>query len=256
MRKKILLVTILLVFVSLALEACSSVAETEEAVSDSSTALESAEPAFKIGYFAFPGESPSMLAVQANEVYMNAVMGGEAVFVELNDFSSEGMIDAVEQLIQMGVDAIFICPLTEAPMAKIAQLCDEAGVYFGWNHRQMYDEEIRELVTSSEYFVGYAVENEYEAAYNAVQHMSESGIEYIALITEDLSDTVAAERERGTRAAAEDLGVTIVGEVRGLTQGTEVTTAVESFIAAYPELQLVFWSNGYQDGCFGFLGWF
>ena len=224
--------------------------EADEATQTEAVAVdtEEQEPAFKIGYMDYPIVSPMLSAVKANVQYVCESLGGTAEFVVINELSTEAIIDCVEQLIQLDVDAIVICPFTEAPMAKIARLCDEAGVYFMWRHRQIFDEEISQLCFSSEYFLGWAVEDDYDAAYRVVKYMAEEGITEIAMITEDLSDTVAAERESGALAAAEEYGVNIVGAVRGLTQATQVTEAVGSFIASYPELQLVFCTGATTSG--------
>ncbi|MBD5456460.1 MAG: sugar ABC transporter substrate-binding protein [Lachnospiraceae bacterium] len=198
------------------------------------------ESLFRIGYPAITTPSAMLCARDANAAYICEALGGEAVFALQESWATEDIINCVEQLIELDVDAIVICPISEAPMARIAQLCDDAGVYYIWNHRQIYDQEIMDLCTSSEYFLGWAVEDEYSAAYNCMQYMSEQGITDICLITEDLSDTVAALREQGTRAGAEDFGITIHSEFRGPKSANEITEAVESFLSAYPETQLIF----------------
>ena len=256
--RKLLIVTLAIFILLSMVSGCASVQTTETTQSVPTTkntdettqagTTENQEPAFKIAYMDYPMVMPMMAASKANAQYACKTFGGEAVFVVLNEFSMEGIIDWVEQVIQMGVDAIDICPFTEAPMAKIASLCDEAGVYYIWRHRQIFNEEIKQLCFSSPYFLGWAVENEYEAAFKAVKYMAESGVKNIAMITEDLSDTVAAEREAGSLAAAEMYGVKVLGTVRGLKQGTQVTEAVGSFIASFPELQLVYCTGATTPG--------
>ena len=83
------------------------------------------------------------------------------------------------------------------------------------------------------------IENEEKASYDMGKYLASLGKKNIALITEPISDTMSMTREKGIIKAANEEGMTIVATARGLSQATEVTKAISSFISAYPELDAV-----------------
>jgi len=119
-------------------------------------------------------------------------------------------------------------------------MCEEAGVYWGITLRSISDPEIKKMVEASPYYVGNCYEDEENAGYSCGKWMGEAGYQKIAIISQAKGDTTCDTRELGLARACEEFGIEIVGESRGHAQATDTTAAVESFLAANPDLDAVF----------------
>jgi ABC-type sugar transport system substrate-binding protein len=107
--------------------------------------------------------------------------------------------------------------------------------------RSIEDEEIKELVEASPYYVGNCYESEEETGYNAGKWMGEAGYKKIAIISQPKGDTTCDAREEGLAKACEEYGMEIVSEARGLSQASDATSATESFLAANADLDVIFY---------------
>ncbi len=165
-------------------------------------------------------------------------MGGTAQWEDF-DFTPESMISGTEKLITAGCDGIMVIPPSDAALPKVAQMCDEAGVPWGIFLRSINDEGIRNMVLDSETYVGNTYEDEVEAGYKNGQMAGESGAKKVAIISTAKGDTTGDNREIGFKQACDEYGIEIVAEARALSQTDEVTKAVESFVASYPDLDAV-----------------
>lgn len=70
--------------------------------------------------------------------------------------------------------------------------------------------------------------------------MGEQGYKKIAIISQTKGDTTCDAREAGLAKACEEFGMEIVGESRGHMQASDTTAAVESFLSANSDLDVVF----------------
>jgi ABC-type sugar transport system substrate-binding protein len=105
--------------------------------------------------------------------------------------------------------------------------------------RSIEDDDIRAMVEASEYYVGGCNENEEQIGRLLMTELHEQGYDKIAIISTAKGDMSGDRREAGMREVADEYGMEIVAEVRGLMQDAEVTAAVESFLAAYPDLDAI-----------------
>lgn len=167
-----------------------------------------------------------------------ADMGGSTQWEDF-DFTPEGLITGTEKLITAGCDGIIVVPSGDSALPKVMQMCEEAGVYWGIFLRSINDEEIRNMVLSSEYYVGNTYEDEVVHGYNLGKSVGESGAKQVAILSTAKGDTTGDNREKGFRQACDEYGIEIVAEARAIAQADECTKAVESFIASYPELDAV-----------------
>lgn len=248
MIKRILVILVIasLVF---AATACSGADDTKEpttaptedvSAAPDDNAGEVPEPEhFVIGFPFMAQTNSTMNALKANVQHVVEAAGGE-VLIEIGDITPEGTISSVESLIAAGVDGLFFIPPADSILPRISQMCEEAGVYWALGFRSILDEEVRATVEQSRYYVGNCHEDEEMAGYTVMQMLADQGVENLAIISEPVGNTTTDLREIGMNRAAEEMGVNILAEVRGLSQGTDAAQAVESFIASYPELDGIF----------------
>lgn len=156
------------------------------------------------------------------------------------ELTPDATLTFVESQIAAGVDGLVICPPSDSILPTVTQLCEEAGVYWGITLRSISDPEIKEMVESSPYYVGNCYEDEEAAGYACGKWMGEQGYKQIAIISQAKGDTTCDTREVGLSAACEEFGIEIVGESRGHAQASDTTAATESFLAANPDLDAVF----------------
>jgi ABC-type sugar transport system substrate-binding protein len=156
------------------------------------------------------------------------------------ELTPDATLSFVESQVAAGVDGILICPPSDSILPTVTQLCEEAGVYWGITMRSISDPEIKEMVEASPYYVGNCYEDEETAGYSCGQWMGEQGYQKIAIISQAKGDTTCDTREVGLNRACEEYGIEIVGESRGHAQASDTTAATESFLAANPDLDAIF----------------
>lgn len=190
---------------------------------------------FKIGYPSAPIHNPTIDAMEANRRAVAEAAGGE-LMLEVFDFTPEGTVNAIEKLIANGCDGLMVTPFADAILPKITQMCDQAGVYWVISMRDISDPEIKKMVESSKYFIGYVKESEEAAGYQLMKELGSQGTKEVALLSTPKSDTTGQLREKGMIKAADELGIKIVAEMRNVSQASDAAKAVQSFIASYPQL--------------------
>lgn len=177
-------------------------------------------------------------------------LGGEAV-VDASGMTPEKQISSVENLISSGCDALTICPFSDSVLPKVSQLCTEAKIPFTIYFRRIQDASVKKSVESSPYYVGNCCEDETTSGYNIAKSMADKGCKKILLISMPRGDTTAENREKGINKCVQETGMKIVSECRDINQASDATKAVESAIAAFPDLDGVLFAS---EGTFGFSG--
>lgn len=194
-----------------------------------------APKSFVIGFPEAPVDVPAVKAIKIN-TEMVAVTAGGVMNNEVYDFTPEGTIDAVEKMIARGVQGVKVTPASDSIIPTILNMCEENQVYFILAMRTISDESVMNLCKDSKYFLGYVYEDDYAAGYALGKALADTGGTTYALVGTSVGDTTGDTRELGLAAAAEEFGLTKVAEVRALAQAADATAAVESFLAAYPDL--------------------
>ena len=177
--------------------------------------------------------------MRSNMDLLQEMTNGEIINA-VSDLTPDGVLSFVESQVAAVVDGLVICPPSYSVLPNVAQLCEEAGVYWGISLRSISDPEIKAMVEASPYYVGNCYEDEESAGYTCGKWMGEQGYKKIAIISQAKGDTTCDTREVGLAKACDEFGIEIVGESRGHAQPSDTTAAVESFLAANEDLDAVF----------------
>ncbi len=165
------------------------------------------------------------------------------------DFTADGVVTAIEELIQKGANVVTFTPFDESTLPRISRVCEKAQCYFSLDFRYIADDDIRAELEANPYFVGSCKEDEEQAGYNMVAKLAqEKGVDQIALISQPTGDQVTNGRDAGIQRACEEFGVELVAEVRNISAASDATKAVESFFASYPDLDAVVYGGTTVSG--------
>lgn len=159
----------LTVFMIFSLMACGNsnatlegAAETQAENSGTDSTSESADstetPAagdsgYMVGYNYFGTGGYSLAALANNSQIVLDTCGDKSQSAD-DQFSVENIVTDVENMIQAGCNGIIIWLPAEPLYLTVAQMCEEAGVYFALNDKVPNDPEIKEQLLSMEYFAG------------------------------------------------------------------------------------------------------
>ena len=161
--------------------------------------------------------------------------GGELIVTDM-EMTPDGQINNISELISRGVDAIVFMPLAETMLPTVDAMCSEAGVYWGSMLRRITDDSIREQIMKSEYYAGGCYEDDELCGENIMKKMGELGVTNVACINITKGDTSSDLRDAGAAKGAAEAGINIVGTTYGILDPTDMTKTIESYLAAYPEL--------------------
>ena len=191
---------------------------------------------FKIG---FPWDTantdPTWISIYNNVQAAVEAAGGELVNVT-TDNTADGLIDNISDLISRGVDGILFMPASDTMLPSVDQMCSDAGVYYGTMFRTISDKDIADMIYSSDYFAGGAHEDDEKCAANIVKSMGEQGVTDLGVINIAKGDTSSDLRDKGAAEGAKEAGVNILNTTYDITVTTDMTKTIESYIAAYPEM--------------------
>ncbi|MFV0527101.1 MAG: sugar ABC transporter substrate-binding protein [Lachnospiraceae bacterium] len=241
MKRVIALVLIGLMLVGM-LSGCGS-----KGSSDTTETSQDGTPSFSIGFpWATSSTDPVFVSIVTNVRAAVESAGGELVLVE-SDLSAEDLINNVADLISRDVDGIIFMPASDSMLATVNQMCTEAEVYYGTMFRTINDESIKEEVYASDYFTGGCYEDDEECSYNIVKNMVDQGVENLCVINIAKGDTSSDLRDKGIEKAVEETGITLLNTTYGISSQTDMTKAIESYLAAYPDLDGILLAGTYAD---------
>ena len=214
-----------------------TVALTATMFSGVSVYAESSDPEpFKIG---FPWDTantdPTWISIYNNVKAAVESAGGELVNV-VTDNSADGLIDNISELISRDVDGILFMPASDSMLPAVDAMCADAGVYWGTMFRTISDDDIREAMYDSEWFAGGCNEDDEACASNIVQKMAEMGVKNLCAINIAKGDTSSDLRDKGAAMGVEAAGINLLNTTYGITVTTDMTKTINSYIAAYPEM--------------------
>lgn len=218
--------------------ACAmTVAMTASLFAGVSVHAENADPEpFTIG---FPWDTantdPTWISIYNNVKAAVEAAGGELINV-VTDNSADGLIDNISELISRDVDGILFMPASDSMLPAVDAMCADAGVYWGTMFRTISDEDIREAMYESEWFAGGCHEDDEVCAANIVKSMADMGVTDLGVINIAKGDTSSDLRDKGAAEGAEEAGVNILNTTYDISVTTDMTKAIESYIAAYPEM--------------------
>lgn len=199
-------------------------------------AAESDPEPFTIG---FPWDTantdPTWISIYNNVEAAVESAGGELVSVN-TDNTADDLINKVSELISRGVDGILLMPAADSMLPSVDAMCADAGVYWGTMFRTISDESIRDAIYESEWFAGGCHEDDEACASNIVKSMSEMGVTDLGVINIAKGDTSSDLRDKGLAEGAEEAGVNVLNTTYDISVTTDMTKTIESYIAAYPEM--------------------
>ena len=203
---------------------------------------------FKIG---FPWDTantdPTWISIYNNVKAAVESAGGELVNV-VTDNSADGLIDNISELISRDVDGILFMPASDSMLPAVDAMCADAGVYWGTMFRTISDDDIREAMYDSEWYAGGCNEDEETCSSNIVKSMADMGVTDLGVINIAKGDTSSDLRDKGAAEGAEEAGVNILNTTYDITVTTDMTKTIESYIAAYPEMNGILVLGTYCGG--------
>lgn len=183
--------------------------------------------------------TPAAEAARYNMDYLESICD-----LEVKNYSRTGGADDnvtfAEEAIAGGCDAIIVMPAADSVLPTICDMCEEAEVYWAIAARTIRDTEVREYCEASPYYVGACYQDNEAIGYHVGQEVAKSGVKKVAIISQNKGDSTCDSREEGIRQAFDEAGgIEIVAEARELKQASEITSTVESFLAAYGDLDMI-----------------
>ena len=185
--------------------------------------------------------NPSIpIAYSANTMvqYAAEVLGVDFILLD-DEFNPDKQVSNIENLVASGVDAAMICNCAEEVVPKMIKATKEGKVGFGLFFREINDPAIKQAAMDSEYFIGYTHEDETNNGYQLGKALYEKGGTKAVMINWNRGDPTAEERWGGYVKAFKEFGVEILAEQWEIISGDKAAAAVDSFLAAYPELDTV-----------------
>ena len=203
---------------------------------------------FKIG---FPWDTantdPTWISIYNNVKAAVESAGGELVNV-VTDNSADGLIVNISELISRDVDGILFMPASDSMLPAVDAMCADAGVYWGTMFRTISDDDIREAMYDSEWYAGGCNEDDETCSSNIVKSMADMGVTDLGVINIAKGDTSSDLRDKGAAEGAEEAGVNILNTTYDISVTTDMTKTIESYIAAYPEMNGILVLGTYCGG--------
>lgn len=160
--------------------------------------------------------------------YLGKSFGVKFTYYIIENFADETYLAGIENLCAQGVDGIITTNFSGTAVLQGLKICEDNGVYMGVGWSQI-DDEIKDQVYASDYFVGGAYESEVQAGKDIVESLIDAGCKNIAPIGYEPGITCHDRRWQGMMEAFEEHPeIKKAGEYRGL----EFTKAVEDYLAA------------------------
>lgn len=245
--KKIGAIVIILVMVMSLAAGCGKTGDGGKKSASASGEKGDNPAAFTIGFpWQTSSTDPTFVSIENNVRAAVEAAGGKIIVVE-SDLSADDMINNISDLISRGVDGIIMMPASDSMLATANQMCSEAGVYFSTMFRTINDAEIKKEVYASKYFAGGCNENDEECAFNIVKAMAGQGVKNLCVINIAKGDTSSDLRDKGIEKGVEENGVKLLNTTYGITAQTDMTKTIESYIAAYPEMDGILLAGTYCD---------
>lgn len=255
--KKLLALFLSLLLAASMMTACSSGDTTADAENSSNettgdTGSETTEAGsdpepFTIGFpWQTSSTDPTFVSIVNNVQAAVEAAGGELITVE-SDLTADTMINNIADLISRDVDGIIFMPASDSMLPTVDQMCSEAGVYYATMFRTINDPDIHDMIYSSEYFAGGCNEDDEVCSYNITKNMVDQGVENLCVINIAKGDTSSDLRDKGIEKAVAETGINLLNTTYGITVQTDMTKTIESYIAAYPEMDGILLAGTYCD---------
>jgi simple sugar transport system substrate-binding protein len=191
-------------------------------------------PTYKIGfsYYSFTDK----LGAQFKKVleYTAKQFGCEMIFQEWPTVDTEGIVEANENLIEAGCDGIvtgFVTPAT-------IDACEKANIPYVQACGVITDAQLLETAMKTKTYVGSISEDDYQAGYDLVQGLYDSGVRKMAYVAATPGTSSAHDnRVRGIEQFLKDhTDMQLVTNYRSSNM-SEMADGVRQIWTAYPEIE-------------------
>lgn len=163
-------------------------------------------------------------------------MGADLV-VATDNSSLETEITNIENLIANGCKAVFCLPYSDDAIPRIAKICENSGVYFGFYWYDLTEEATKKVCYDSDYFIGNIYEDDVWSAYTAMETLHESGASHIGMFGLPTGRTTTTKRDNGIKKACDEFDMDILVEDRvNIYTSDAASSSVESMVSAYADL--------------------
>ena len=197
----------------------------------------------KIGVIFYSKDDALGAAVYSTLNYAAEALGIEIQW-DLGKLDPTAQITAAENLIASGCDGILCIPLSEVVTQKVAQLCQESGVYFQICFRTITDEAIKTEVEGYEYYLGECVEDEVNAAKHMVELMAEAGKKN-ACVNYVSPGSALRLRNDGIDQGMEEYGINKLAEytIPDNSDLNALTATIQNYVNSYPDCDVILASS-------------
>lgn len=178
--------------------------------------------------------------------------GVENQWLVISSYDETAQISDCENLISAGIDGLIFMPISDNVAGKVADMCEEAGVYCILTMRNISDEDILNRVSGYKYFLGWCYEDGAASAYKIFQCALEDNRTKAGTIFFD-ENAVLAQVNKGYRKGFDE------GSIENVTDYTIVGTTddlpgtVTNFLTLYPEIDCIFTAMASQGSGEGML---
>lgn len=163
-------------------------------------------------------------------------MGADLV-VATDNSSLETEITNIENLIANGCKAVFCLPYSDDAIPRIAKICENNEVYFGFYWYDLTEEATRKICYDSDYFIGNIYEDDVWSAYTAMETLHEAGASNIGMFGLPTGRTTTTKRDQGIQEACDEFDMKILVEDRvNIYTSDAASSSVESMVSAYADL--------------------
>ncbi len=169
-------------------------------------------------------------------------LGVELAYAAAAENSAEGHLAAIQNLLSSGCNGIILLngPLVQGIIPQVAQMCDEAGVYWSLSWTKLIEGEPNyEACVNSKYFVSTTYEDDVYSANWCANLLGEKGCKKLTEIGFVSGNATGDMRDKGVANGCEQYNMEILAEERDqtLTRTTDGgKTIMDRFIAGYPEM--------------------
>ncbi len=202
----------------------------------------------KVGYLFMEMNDPTYISTFMNQETVYKTAGIGVVKETITGLDPEGMVNGYQKLIDSGVDAIELMGMSQAIVPIVQEMCEKAGVYFVITAREIYDPNVLAKLEGSKYYLGNFYADEENTGYMGMKKMTELGAKDVCVIAGPVGDPASDARDRGIDKAVQETGVNILTTVRELNTAADITKAVESMVAAFPDMDGIFVSYTWAAG--------
>ena len=198
---------------------------------------------FKIGVIFYSKDDALGQLVYSYLNHAAKVLGNVEIQWAFGSFSAAAQIADAENLIAAGVDGIMALTLDDLAMQSIAKVCNDNEVYFQVMFRMPSSDEVKAVLDTYKYYVGYAIEDTVATSTETIHMLAERGIKKIAVGGNQHSATSAL-RMQGMREGVEKYGLEILAEFNIGSDVSGVQSDVQNILDSYPDVEAIWLMSG------------